>query len=88
MRRFIKPLTFAIGLTLAGGAVAATSSSSSFNVGELDKSINPCVDFNGFVNAKWVAAHPIPPDRTRWGSFDELREKSLDTQNHILEAAA
>ncbi|MGA8276836.1 MAG: M13 family metallopeptidase [Rhodanobacteraceae bacterium] len=88
MRRFIKPLTFAIGLTLAGGAVAATSASSSFNVGDLDKSINPCADFSGFVNDKWVAAHPIPPDRTRWGSFDELREKSLETQHHILETAA
>ncbi|MGH8336653.1 MAG: peptidase, partial [Gammaproteobacteria bacterium] len=45
-------------------------------------------DFNGFVNAKWVAANPIPSDRTRWGAFQQLAEKSLDTQHQIVEAAA
>ena len=58
----------------AGSAFAA----SSFDVSELDKTINPCADFNGFVNAKWVAANPIPADRTRWGAFDQLREHSLE----------
>ncbi|HET6546787.1 MAG TPA: M13 family metallopeptidase [Rhodanobacteraceae bacterium] len=86
--RLIKPLALALGMALATGAIAAPAASSSFDVGELDQAINPCGDFNGFVNAKWVAAHPIPADRTRWGSFDELREKSLETQRRIVEAAA
>ncbi len=55
---------------------------------ELDSNINACTDFNGFVNAKWVAAHPIPADRTRWGSFDALREDSLNVQRKLVENAA
>ncbi|MBA2077937.1 peptidase [Rhodanobacter sp. PCA2] len=47
-----------------------------------------CTDFNSFVNAKWVAANPIPEDRTRWGAFDKLAEDSLNTQHDIVDAAA
>ncbi|MET0229802.1 MAG: M13 family metallopeptidase N-terminal domain-containing protein, partial [Rhodanobacteraceae bacterium] len=84
-RTFLKPLAFALTLALTTGSALAASS---FDVSELDKGINPCNDFDGFVNAKWVAANPIPPDRTRWGAFDQLREHSLDTQRTIAEKAA
>jgi putative endopeptidase len=71
----------------AAGTVAAAPRSV-FDVSELDPNINACQDFNGFVNAKWVAANPIPSDRTRWGAFDKLAEDSLNTQHAIVEAAA
>lgn len=32
-----------------------------------------CTDFYGHVNADWLAATELPPDRARIGSFDELR---------------
>ena len=86
-KHMLKPLALAIGLTLSFGAVAATSNSV-FNVKELDTQVSPCDNLNQFVNAKWIATHPIPADKTRWGAFDELSEKSLDTQHAIIEAAA
>ncbi|KZC22470.1 peptidase [Rhodanobacter thiooxydans] len=81
----MKPLAFALAMTLGGSALAATTA---FDVSELDSSIKACTDFNGFVNARWVAANPIPADRTRWGSFDALREDSLNVQRRIVEQAA
>jgi putative endopeptidase len=84
--RMLKPLAFAVGMALCTSAIAAPPAV--FDVTEIDGKINACDDFNGFVNAKWVAAHPIPADRTRWGSFDLLREGSLDVQRSIVEAAA
>ena len=86
MKNFAKPLALAVGVALSTAAVAGPSGN--FDIKELDKKISPCADFNGFVNAKWVSAHPIPPDRTRWGSFDALREDSLDAQRTIVEQAA
>ncbi|WP_126537103.1 M13 family metallopeptidase [Aerosticca soli] len=93
-----KPLALAVGLALASGFAPSTASAAStphattahksFDVSELDPTIPPCQDFNGFVNAKWVAANPIPPDRTRWGAFDQLAEASLNTQHQIVEEAA
>jgi putative endopeptidase len=88
MRRHLtRSLALAIGAALSASAIGATQAPS-FNVADLDRDISPCTDFNGFVNAKWVAANPIPADRTRWGAFDELREHSLETQRAIVEKAA
>ncbi|HET8897431.1 MAG TPA: peptidase, partial [Rhodanobacteraceae bacterium] len=61
-------------------AAPAAAAASVFDVNELDTAVNACQDFNAFVNAKWVKANPIPADQTRWGAFDELREKSLNEQ--------
>src|SRR5579875_2956875 len=67
---------------------SAAKPTSGFDASELDTAINACQDFNGFVNAKWIAANPIPQDRTRWGAFDALAEKSLNTQHDIVDEAA
>jgi putative endopeptidase len=74
--------------TAAAPAAAASAAGPTFNVADLDTSIQACDDFNGFVNSKWVAANPIPNDRTRWGAFDKLAEASLNTQHDIVDAAA
>jgi putative endopeptidase len=58
------------------------------DVSELDPDIDACTDLNAFVNQRWIAANPIPPDRTSWGAFDELSEKSLNDQHTLVERAA
>ncbi|OOG50184.1 M13 family metallopeptidase [Rhodanobacter sp. C01] len=72
----------------ASTSAAVDTGKSIFDVSELDPTINACQDFNGFVNAKWVAANPIPQDRTRWGAFDQLADASLNTQHDIVDAAS
>ncbi|WP_130620161.1 M13 family metallopeptidase [Dyella amyloliquefaciens] len=72
----------------ASTAPAAAPAPKVFDVTELGDNGQACQDFNGFVNAKWVAANPIPNDRTRWGAFDKLAEDSLNTQHDIVDAAA
>ena len=80
------PITLAASIALAIGA--AQASDRVFDTSELDTGISACQDLNAFVNAKWIAANPIPADRTRWGSFDALREQSLTAQHAIAEKAA
>ena len=60
----------------------------SLKVEDLDTSIQACQDFNGFVNSKWLAANPVPGDRTTWGAFPALGERSLQVQHEIAKAAA
>ncbi|NEL41928.1 MAG: peptidase, partial [Xanthomonas perforans] len=50
--------------------------------------INACQDLNGFVNAKWLKANPVPSDRTSWGSFEVLAERSLTIQHALVEQLA
>ncbi|MFI5269411.1 MAG: peptidase, partial [Chloroflexota bacterium] len=72
----------------AGTTAAVANGKSIFDISELGAPDEACQDFNQFVNAKWVAANPIPSDRTRWGAFDQLAEDSLNTQHTIVENAA
>ena len=60
----------------------------SFQAADLDTNIAACDDLNGFVNAKWLAANPVPADRTTWGSFELLAERSLEIQHALVENLA
>ncbi|MEO8002307.1 MAG: peptidase, partial [Arenimonas sp.] len=59
-----------------------------FNVADLDQASPICVDMNKHVNGKWLAANPVPSDKTTWGSFEMLNERSLAVQKQIAEAAS
>jgi putative endopeptidase len=59
-----------------------------FAISDLDTSKNACVDLADFVNGKWLAAHPVPDDRTTWGSFEMLDERSEAASRNIAEASA
>jgi len=80
-KRAFRPIALAVTLALGIGQAMADDS---FDMSRLSGTISPCQDFNGYVNAKWVAANPIPADRTRWGSFDQLGEKSLSDQHALV----
>ncbi|HWB15373.1 MAG TPA: M13 family metallopeptidase [Vicinamibacterales bacterium] len=86
--RWLAVVVVILGFASAIGARQARDASTAFDVSDLDPSIAPCTDLNGFVNAKWVAAHPIPADRVRWGTFDVLADQNLETQRRIVEKAA
>ncbi|OCC23869.1 zinc metalloprotease [Croceicoccus estronivorus] len=43
---------------------------------QLDPAIRPGDDFFAYVNAKWIAANPIPAEFSRYGAFTMLGEKS------------
>lgn len=59
-----------------------------FLVSDLDTSKNACTDFGGYVNGKWLAANAIPGDRTSWGAFEMLDERSTGVQHQLAEQAA
>jgi putative endopeptidase len=59
-----------------------------FTVDDLDPSQNACTDFAAYVNGKWLAANAIPGDRTSWGAFEMLDERSKAVQRQLAEQAA
>lgn len=85
---------------LAGCATATTSTSTAparpqaaigawgVDLGARDTNVRPGDDFFRYANGTWLANTEIPADRTRWGTFDILREKSDQDQRVIIEEVA
>ncbi|MBK9265782.1 MAG: M13 family metallopeptidase [Polyangiaceae bacterium] len=59
-----------------------------FEVSDIDASKPICQDLDAHVNGKWLSQNPVPADKTTWGSFEMLDERSLAVQKQIVEAAA
>ena len=45
-------------------------------------------DFYLHVNAKWLAANPIPPEYGSWGAFHEVHVRNEDLLHELLDEAA
>ncbi|HUP61275.1 MAG TPA: M13-type metalloendopeptidase [Thermoanaerobaculia bacterium] len=54
----------------------------------MDRTVKPGDDFFRFVNGKWAATTQIPPDQTRYGAFNMLRELSELRVRGILDRFA
>ncbi len=79
------------GLVQAQTAVAPNSPAKpapGFSVDNLDKTIDPCVDFYQYACGTWLKNSEIPADQTEWASFTELYERNLITLHDILDKAA
>lgn len=57
------------------------------NMSYMDKSVRPQDDFYNYVNGTWIKNTEIPADKTRWGSFDELRQNTDKDALSILNEA-
>ncbi|MEO8584556.1 MAG: M13 family metallopeptidase N-terminal domain-containing protein, partial [Acidobacteriota bacterium] len=66
----------------------ATARSKAIDPADFDTSAKACEDFYQFANGAWLAAHPIPADRSRYGSFDLLSDRNRVVVKAILEETA
>ena len=75
-------------LVLAGFTqVNAQQKTPGINTSLMDKTVSPKNDFFNFVNGTWLKNTEIPADKTRWGSFDELRQNTDKDALAILKEA-
>lgn len=87
-RNTISKALFVTLVALSTAPMIAQEKKPGIDLSLMDKSVRPNDDFFNFVNGTWVKNTEIPADRTRWGSFDELRQKTDIDALNILEEAA
>ena len=59
-----------------------------FDVTQVDRSLDPCVDFYQYTCKKWIAKNPIPPDQANWWLGAKLMIWNQTVVRDILEKAS
>jgi predicted metalloendopeptidase len=85
----------ACAMLLAGMPAVAQNSSNasstqskpliSFDVNDMDKSVDPCADFFQYACGTWIKNNPIPADQPQWGRFNELHDHNQLILKGLLE---
>src|SRR5262249_37976406 len=73
-------------LPLLGAAQSPTASG--LDTGAMNRSVEPCENFYQFACGNWIAAHPLPADRSRFGRFTELSAHNEAVVLDMLQGAA
>ena len=78
------------GSSSGGSASTGRAAIGSFGVdlAGRDLAVRPGDDFFQYANGTWARTTEIPSDRTRWGTFDILREMADNNQRVIIEEVA
>jgi putative endopeptidase len=89
MRKLSKYLFLGLILFSAFGFIPPKKKTRKFiDRANMDMTVKPGDNFYQYVNGGWLKNNPVPASKTRWGSFDELREQSSRRIKELLEQGA
>lgn len=88
MRKMKPFLLGAAACTLLAFAPPGDKKPKYIDKANMDLSAKPGDNFYLYANGGWIKNNPVPGSKTRWGSFDALREESSQRLKTLLTEAA
>jgi|WetSurSiteA1Bulk_404760.scaffolds.fasta_scaffold07843_1 putative endopeptidase len=70
------------------GNVSVSGYEKAFDPGNMNLSVKPGDDFYVYVDGIWIKNHPVPPDKSRYGEFAIVGDRTYDRVKRIVEIAA
>jgi putative endopeptidase len=59
-----------------------------FDQRSMNLSVKPGDDFYEYVNGAWIKSHIVPADKSRYGEFEIVNDRTFDRVKEIVESAA
>ena len=75
-------------VSLVLNAESSSVESKALHLNWLDTNVSPSQNFYAYANGTWQKQHPIPPQYSKWGTFNILYEKVQKIVHHMLIEAA
>jgi len=72
-------------LTTASYSCKEEKKSTAIDKTDMDLSINPAADFDNYANGGWKTKNPLPDDKSRFGTFDKLRDVAEKQQQALFD---
>ncbi len=86
--RKLRILMLMLGIITLGMVVSCnlkTEKVPAINLADLDTSVDPAEDFDNYANGGWKKNNPMPEDKSRYGTFDKLREEAQNQLNTLIQ---
>src|SRR5438132_8357821 len=83
--RLLRLAGLGLSTVFAPAPIRGQSPALGLDTANFDRSGRPQDDLFRYVNGGWLRRVEIPSDASRWGAFNELREKSRASMHSILE---
>ncbi|WP_292389928.1 M13 family metallopeptidase [Methanosarcina sp. UBA5] len=68
--------------------ISTSEKEKAFDPGSMNLSVKPGDDFYEYAEGAWIKNHPVPPDKTRYGEFAIVEDRTYDRVKRIVESAA